>query len=246
MLARTVQAEVLDRLAADDPAAIHSRRDLRRIHRFMGTRGILRRALLATVGPAPPDRPLRILELGAGDGSLLLGVARRLAPQWPAATICLLDRQGLLTPATRAAYAGVGWNVVQETADVLQWAEREDTAAGAAAGKWDAILASLFLHHFNGETLAPLLRCIAQRCEAFVAVEPRRSRLALLGSHLVGALGANAVTREDAVLSVRAGFRDDDIGSVWGRAPGAWRVREYSAGLFSHVFAARRGAPATP
>ena len=42
---RVVAAETLDGLAESDPAAQRSRRDLRRIHVAMGTRGIVTRAL---------------------------------------------------------------------------------------------------------------------------------------------------------------------------------------------------------
>ena len=77
--ARIVVPEVLDGLAANDPEAQRSRRDLQRIHRVMGTRGIVLRALRALPLRNASSRPLQILELGAGDGSLLLGVARASA-----------------------------------------------------------------------------------------------------------------------------------------------------------------------
>ena len=80
----------------------------------------------------------------------------------------------------------------------------------------------------------------AARTDRFFACEPRRSGLALAGSHLVGFIGANAVTREDAVLSVHAGFRDHEIAAQWPQAGGPWRWQERAAGLFSHCFSARR------
>ena len=109
-LRRTVAAEILDGLAADDPRAQRSRRDLLRVHRAMGTRAILRQALrrLAFVRQPGAD-PLRILELGAGDGRLMLGIARDLAPIWPRVELTLLDRQPLVAPATIAAFAELGW-----------------------------------------------------------------------------------------------------------------------------------------
>ena len=45
MLLRRVQAELLDGLAATDPVAERSRRDLQLLHRFMGTRTQLVRSL---------------------------------------------------------------------------------------------------------------------------------------------------------------------------------------------------------
>ena len=51
--------------------------------------------------------------------------------------------------------------------------------------------------------------------KAFVACEPRRSAFALLGARMVFALGANDVTRHDAVASVRAGFRGRELSGLW-------------------------------
>ena len=242
-LPRVVAPETLDALAEDDPDALRSRRDLQRVHLAMGTRGIMRRALgglrLHSTGAAP----LRLLELGAGDGSLMLGVAQAMKAQWPRIEITLLDRQNLVTPATLAAYARLGWSATAQIVDVLDWASASSsrTECGLVA-QWDVIVASLFVHHFEGSQLAALLAAIETRAECFFACEPRRARLALAGSHLIGAIGANAVTREDAVLSVHAGFQGTELSALWPGQPGRWNVKEYSGGLFSHCFCAQRSA----
>ena len=235
---RTILPETLDTLAADDPAAQRSRRDLRRIHRVMGTRTILRRALRDCLLAANGNAPLRILEIGAGDGTLLLGLARDMAVDLPLVALTLLDRQALLTPETAAAYARLGWTVQMHTADILDWAV-DDGRQHAEDRSWDLIVANLFLHHFTNPGLTDLFAAVARRSRRFVAIEPRRSRMACIGSQLVGALGANSVTREDAVLSVRAGFTGAELQALWPQAPG-WELREYPAGLFSHVFRAVR------
>jgi hypothetical protein len=99
----------------------------------------------------------------------------------------------------------------------------------------DIITANLFLHHFDDAALARLLALAAGRAKAFVGCEPRRSRFAWLAAHMVGALGANAVTRHDAVVSVEAGFTGRELSALW---PPGWRVREQRAWPFSHVFSA--------
>jgi len=237
-----VAAEALDHLAPGDPAARRSRRDLQRVHRAMGSRAIVTRGWQA-LWPSPPRAArLRVLEIGAGDGTLLLGVARSLAPAWPPVQLTLLDRQDIVSQATLDAYAALGWNASVEIADVLAWAapSAAEGASAAPSPRWDLITASLFLHHFEGAQLRAVLVAIAARADRFFAVEPQRAWLALAGSHLVGALGANAVTREDAVLSVNAGFRGQEITALWPQAGTAWQAREYGAGLFSHCFGARR------
>ena len=105
-------------------------------------------------------------------------------------------------------------------------------------------MTNLFLHHFQALQLATLLAAVAVRTEHFFACEPRRAWLALAGSHLVGAIGAGAVTREDAVLSVHAGFRGTELQTLWPAAAPGWTLAEYPAWLFSHCFAAAR-APRT-
>ena len=56
---------------------------------------------------------------------------------------------------------------------------------------------------------------IAARTRVFLCCEPRRSALPLAGSHLVGLLGAGPVTRQDAVSSVHAGFRAQELSDLW-------------------------------
>ena len=234
LTARVVTVETLDHLAAGDPAARRSRRDLLRVHRAMGTRDIVARGWQALL-PSHRSAPLKVLELGAGDGRLLLGVARALAPAWPPVRLTLFDRQDIVSPATLAAYAELGWAAEVAVADVLDWA-----APNEAAPAWDLITTTLFLHHFQGAQLAAVLAAVAARSQRFFACEPRRAWPALAGSHLVGALGANAVTREDAVLSVRAGFRGHELSALWPGGSFAWQCHEHAAGLFSHCFSARR------
>lgn len=241
-LPRTVAAEALDGLAADDPQAMRSRRDLRRVHRVMRTRSTLLHALQGMTALHHKPEPLRVLELGAGDGSLMLGVARALAPEWPTVELTLLDAQPLINRETINGYAALGWTAVAQVGDVFDWVagDTDRMRTGQAPPSWDLIVCNLFLHHFEGAQLAQLLGAIASQSDLFFACEPRREWLALAGSHLIGVIGANAVTREDAVLSVHAGFRLKELSALWPGSPTAWQVEEYPAGLFSHCFRAER------
>jgi hypothetical protein len=233
IVARRVEEETLDHLPEDDPRAVRSRRDLRRINRIMGNDSIVE-SLLSGSLVRPPSY---IAELGAGDGSLVLGLARRRAREWPAVRLTLVDRQDLLSVQTRAAFADLGWSVHAAVMDVFAWLEREDHP------RYDAIIANLFVHHFEADALSRLFRGIARITDCFIACEPRRAQVALLGSHLVGFVGANAVTRRDSVLSVRAGFRDRELSAHWPDQRG-WQLTEASARLFSHTFVAVKRAPA--
>ncbi len=242
MKTRIVMHETLDGLAENHPDAMRSRRDLQRIHRAMGTRGILQRALKRMTASRRAIGPLRVLELGAGDGSLMLEVARVLAPSGFRADLSLLDRQAVVARDTITSYAGVNWLAAAHVVDVHAWAKApvDPLVKGQKAGRWDLIITNLFLHHFEGQELATLLGAVAQRTDGFIACEPRRAWLPLLASYMVGAIGANAVTREDAVLSVQAGFMGNEISYLWPDEGAEWRIDECSSGLFSHCFQAQR------
>jgi hypothetical protein len=242
-LPRRVQPELLDTLPADDPQAQRSRRDLRRLNRAMATMSLVLRALDDAVSRSPPKT---ILELGAGDGTMMLRIARRRAADWPDVKVTLLDRQNLIDTNTLESLRALAWMPEVHCADVSEWLERPSAnlppaydLPGQACPQWDIVFANLFVHHFSAQQLSALLAGIAARCRAFICCEPRRAAISLVGSHLVGLIGANAVTREDAVLSVHAGFRDREISAVWPDHRN-WRLHEYSAGLFSHVFVAVR------
>lgn len=228
---RLVVPELLDELAPDDPRAERSRRDLQTIHRFMRSVSILRN-LIAKLQLAAAPR--RIIELGAGDGTLMLAVARSLESRWSGVELTLLDRVDLLTDRTRDAYRRLGWHVRSLRMDVANWTLPDGQAP------YDLCLASLFLHHFDGPQLESLMKGIARRADAFVASEPRRDALGRMAALSVGLIGANAVTRGDAMKSVAAGFLGNELGAAWGHSDADWRVEEFGALPFSHCFAAVR------
>ena len=207
---RVLEPEWLDELPHEDPRARRSRRDLGRVNALMGNDRIVAGEL------ARLPRLASVAEIGAGDGAFMRSVIRRMAS--PPAEVHLVDRQPLGTV----------------TADVFDW------LADPPAARVDAIVANLFLHHFVADDVQRMMALIARRARAFIACEPRRSSLALAGSHLLGLVGCNDVTRHDAVVSVRAGFSGGELAGLWGAKAG-WVVEERGRGLFSHAFVARRG-----
>jgi 2-polyprenyl-3-methyl-5-hydroxy-6-metoxy-1,4-benzoquinol methylase len=236
-LQRRVLPERLDVMPADDPAARRSRRDLQRVHRVMRSLTILRRALARLHATG---RPHTILELGAGDGSLMLRLAQAAGSSWRKVRVTFLDRQNLIGAQTLRQFAGLDWDVQVQSADALAWAR------ASTAQHYDLCVTTLFLHHFQSPDLKELLRAVATRCDAFVACEPRRNGVAWVGSHLLGLLGANEITREDGVTSVVAGFSNHELSALWA-SPGAqsWQLQEYFAWPFTHCFLAQRQTGAT-
>ncbi|WP_341214000.1 methyltransferase domain-containing protein [uncultured Limimaricola sp.] len=220
---RVLVPEMLDDLPPDDPRARASRADLRRINRLMFNAHIA--AALIRDHVVGPMRV--VVDMGCGDGTGALRLARRLGPIQGAPRLVLLDMQPVVAPATIAALGALGWRVAVVASDAQGW-------IAARTAPVDLVIANLFLHHFEGPSLEALLAEIAAHARHLVATEPLRTRLSYIASRAVGAIGANEVTRHDAPASVRAGFRGEELSQLW---PGRV-VFEGRKGPFSHGFAA--------
>ena len=232
---------------------MRSRRDLRRINRVMGQAGLMAAALKTL------PQPKLLIDLGSGDGRFLLQVARRL--EWIGVRALIADRQDIVSDKTKAAFRALQWKCDVAPGDVFEFlsapctapapplrealgggvpvAHRPPAAVVCEGGGGPIyVTANLFLHHFEQERLKRLLALVAARADTFVAVEPRRSALARMGAKRVWFLGANRVTRHDAVASVRAGFCGDELTLLWPQQ--GWNVEEKKRFPFSHTFVARR------
>jgi SAM-dependent methyltransferase len=227
---RRVEPELLDQLAADDPRAVRARRDLKRANTLMLNAGIMASALMKC---GAGRRPRTIVDLGSGDGNLMLRVARRLAPRWPGVTIVLQDKQDIVSRATRDAFAALRWNVETSATDVF------DFLANAQPSDVDVITSNLFLHHFADEQLVRLLASAAQLARLVVVCEPRRAKFVVRASRLLWAVGFSEVGVHEAVVSARAGFRGKELSALW-PARDQWELHEHAVGPFTHRFVARR------
>ena len=227
---RRIEPELLDSLPSDDPRAIRSRKDLRRINAFMGNPKIIAHELRGIFNGASPKT---IVDIGAGDGLLMLGVAKEIANKWNGLAVRFVDRQSIVSQQTLAALQSLGWRAAVSQADILDWLSQP------ASEQVDVMIANLFLHHFTDAQLSKLLAGISERVRAFVAVEPRRWRWALFFSGLVPFIGCSSVTRHDALASVRAGFAERELSRLWPAADG-WSLEEGPANWCSHLFIAKR------
>ena len=227
---RIVEPELLDTLPPDDPRAVRSRRDLRRVNAWMRNHAIMIRALQAGLNGQVPKQ---ITELGAGDGYFLLRVAGKMAPRHPNVSVTLLDRQRIVPPATIASFFSLGWHAEAIVADVFDWPQ--------VSAATEIVVANLFLHHFDDARLADLFSMIAGRARLFIAIEPRRARWPRFYGRLLWLIGCSPVTRHDAAVSIHSGFSGSELSALWPDKQN-WQLTEQRTGAFSHLFIARQTA----
>jgi len=222
MKTRRVQPEILDSLAANDPDAVHSRRDLRWINWLMGNHQWLRRQWCKR---APLEASL--LELGAGDGGFGLG----------------LIRAGLLRPE-RLHAIDLGPPPADWPGEAT-WHQRDVFDGYLPAS--DVIVANLFLHHFEDNSLKRLGKAMCEHAGLWLFSEPQRHPAHLWQGWLLHwVIRLNRVTQHDLRVSVEAGFRGDELARVLEiHADPRWRSTSSSSVLGAHRLIAEVSLPSS-
>ncbi|MEX0324540.1 MAG: class I SAM-dependent methyltransferase [Puniceicoccaceae bacterium] len=200
---RSVQPEILDSLAPDDPAAIANRRDLRTFNHLMGNFRWVRKELSGYSAQGA------ILELGAGDGSLGLYLLRK----------GVLSDENLYTGMDiirRPRGWPPSWGWMQK--DLRELAFPEDTRT---------VIANMILHQFESEELSNLgLRIERSGLKRLLLCEPARRRVHLrqvAASRFL--LGVHPVTLHDARVSIEAGFRGEELAEALNLDRRVWSIR---------------------
>lgn len=196
---RRVEAEWLDELAEEDERARGSRRDLRIINYLMGNeRWLVGRAKASGVEGL-------VVEMGAGAGCLGKKLVR--------------------------AVRGIRWRGVDLAgrpdglAGSLEWVQSDLREAAVYAG-CAAVAGSLVLHHFESEELERLGGVFSESSARHIwVVEPRRGALHTWQLRAGRLLGFNGITLHDGVVSVRAGFRGEELPEMLRLAEGGWHWR---------------------
>jgi SAM-dependent methyltransferase len=206
----------------DDPAlapAEHERalRGLARLNRAARVdRAVFAR--LADLVRARPGAALRVLELasGGGDGALALWRrARRhgIRLEWLGIDVSAFAVEHA---RTRAARAGAPDALAFAALDVL----RDPLPQPEGGGTWDAIVACLFLHHLADDDAVQLLATAARaRPRLLLVHDLARSGFGLALARAVPRLASRSrVVHHDAVASVRAAFRREELLAIAARA----------------------------
>lgn len=203
--ARATEAELLDE-GVPEEEALESLADLRRVNRWLGTRRRLREAARPFLASSP--RP-RLLDVGCGSGDIPDHILR----SFPRPLLAVGVDLKLLH--LRAAPVSVR----RVVADV-----RALPFAGEA---FDVVLASHFLHHFDGAQAAAVLRRLYDLARrALIVDDIRRARVPYVFARCVFPFVLRSrVSVADGSLSIRRAFTAAELAAAFADAGIPVRIR---------------------
>jgi SAM-dependent methyltransferase len=189
---RATDPEDLD-LGVSHEDALASLGDIRFVNRWLGGRG----ALVDAVRPhleASPHPSLLDVGCGSGDVAAFLARATSRPVRTVGADLKLLHVQQAPRDVVRPVVADV---------HALPFRERT----------FDVVLASLFLHHFDGDAPAAVLAKLYSLCRrALVVTDLHRARVPYaFGRVTFPWLFRSRVSVNDGLLSIRRAFRPDEL-----------------------------------
>lgn len=184
---RVVEAEILDQLDAGDARALRSRRDLQLINGLMRGEAWIVSELKKMKGVQ------KVVDLGAGDGCLGAAILKKM-PDVEVVCVDLKARPSQLDDR-------VGW--IQ--GDLFEY---------RAYGDHTVVVANLFLHHLSAGQLKRLGNLISG-VHGILVTEPYRGKAAMYMGKCLFPL-VNDVTRHDMMVSIRAGFQENELGAMLG------------------------------
>jgi len=185
--------------------------DLDRLNAWFGGHALSLARVRRVAAHAPPERTLRIVDVGGGDGAFARRVVRWARRAGRRVRVLVVDDDA------ETARLAIGACAAYPDIAVLR---ADATALPLAAGAADVVHAGLTLHHLEPDAAVPALREMRRACRGRVVVNDlARTPLALglvwLATRL---LPVHPMSRHDGPLSVRRAYAPSELGALFGAA----------------------------
>jgi 2-polyprenyl-3-methyl-5-hydroxy-6-metoxy-1,4-benzoquinol methylase len=207
---RVCEPEIIDQPGLDVDRHRRALRGLERINAWSGSVRLFWPALRALARRHAP-RPVRVLDVGSGGGDVLRTLCRRAARSELPMVLEGCDRSAPAVAFAQERAAAAGADIRFFVADILQ----KDLPC-----EYDAVVCSLFLHHFNEDQATIVLRRMAAASRGLVLVNDlRRCFAGWLLAHTAGRLlTTSPVVHVDGPRSVAAAWTRAEILALAQRA----------------------------
>ena len=208
---RSQATEIMDDFQMEGETLRSSLDQIALINQWLGGNGVTLGGLQELVRDLPPAVPLRILDLGCGNGDLL-----RVVAKWGRKTGRQLELIGIDGNAFTINYAqklSQGFPEISYRTEMIPSLFLEE-------GNYDVVLCTLFLHHFATEDLENLLILLSNQAKTGIVINDlHRSRIAYFLFNLITLFIPNRMVREDGLTSILRGFKKKDLLALTAKLP---------------------------
>lgn len=176
------------------------------VNQWLGGNRVTLKGLEALLENTSVTAPLKILDLGCGNGDLL-----RVVAEWGRKTGRPLELIGIDGNAFTVNYAR------KLSADYPEISYRAEMIPSdyLRTEQYDVVLCTLFLHHFATKDLISLLQLLCRQTQVGIVINDlHRSRVAYFLFNLITLFIPNRMVREDGLTSILRGFKKSDLQTV--------------------------------
>ncbi|WP_367390766.1 methyltransferase domain-containing protein [Lewinella sp. LCG006] len=208
---RSQATEIMDDFEMKGELLRSSLDQIATINQWLGGNSVTLGGLKALLQGQPTSVPLRILDLGCGNGDLL-----RLVAKWGRKTGRQVELIGIDGNAFTVNYAR---KLSQNFPEISYRAEMIPSPF-LAEGNYDVVLCTLFLHHFATEDLQNLLVLLSRQAKLGIVINDlHRSHLAYFLFNLITLFIPNRMIREDGLTSILRGFKKKELLAITEKLP---------------------------
>lgn len=176
--------------------------DISTFNRWLGGHRSLIRAFERALHHVPKAGPLRVVDVGCGNGDGLRALARWAEKKPLELELYGVDANPTIVNIARSESKGYAINYVVGDAFGSELQALEP----------DVVVANQFFHHFTSPELHRYLPLLLRETRALVMCDLHRHTLAHLGFAVLARLvGASSIARDDGLVSIRRGFVRRDL-----------------------------------
>lgn len=183
--------------------------ELRRVNRLLGDERALRSTLFEDI-ERRGARDFSMLDVGAGSGHLLRFTAEWAQSRGRRARLIGVELNARAARAIRDESRGFG---------EIETVRADARALPFGDGSFDYAISSLLIHHFRDEDCVHVLGEMARVARRIIVIDLNRNEFAYCLFITLGRLVLhNRLVREDGALSIRRGFRREELLALARRA----------------------------
>lgn len=200
---RSEEEEIMDDLSYDGEILHDSLDKLAKINKWLGGNKVTINGLKILLKNHPKDTPITIIDLGCGGGDVLRDVANFAKQNGYHFKLIGLDAN----PNT-IKYA----KELSQNYDTLSFESINIFSEAFENLKYDVVLSTLFLHHFNEEELTTFLKPVLKKAKLGMVVNDlHRHKLAYYLFKLLCITISNKTIIQDGLTSVLRGFKRKEL-----------------------------------